>query len=145
MTGAFSIFFFVYAWFTNKLKKRSRCLDLHKHHQEKKWRMRKRRIGVKRKTYLKIGCIDQCVHWTSVYILTPFPLPPPPTAQILHGGSSRCWRVRHSCLFAYQMCKRFVCIPEESHLLVLLLIVPDDLRGCHAHLHTVDHKLPGSP
>lgn len=89
MTGAFSIFFFVYAWFTNKLKKRSRCLDLHKHHQEKKWRMRKRRIGVKRKTYLKIGCIDQCVHWTSVYILTPFPLPPPP-----HGPNSPRWFIK---------------------------------------------------
>lgn len=35
-------------------------------------------------------------------------------------------------------------VPQESHLLIFLLIVSDDLGGGHAHLHAVNNKLPGS-
>lgn len=35
-------------------------------------------------------------------------------------------------------------IPQKSHLLVFLLVIADDLGGGHAHLHSVDDKLPGS-
>lgn len=34
--------------------------------------------------------------------------------------------------------------PEEPHLLVFLLVVTDYLGGGNAHLHTVNHKFPGS-
>ena len=35
-------------------------------------------------------------------------------------------------------------VPQESHLLVFFLIVPDDLGGGHAHLDAIDNKLPRS-
>lgn len=35
-------------------------------------------------------------------------------------------------------------VPQKSHLLVFLLVIADDLGGGHAHLHSVDDKLPGS-
>lgn len=35
-------------------------------------------------------------------------------------------------------------VPEESHLFVFLLVIPDDLGGGHTHLHAVNDKLPCS-
>lgn len=39
---------------------------------------------------------------------------------------------------------RVIHVPQESHLLVLLLVVPDDLGGGHAHLYAIDNEPPGS-
>lgn len=33
--------------------------------------------------------------------------------------------------------------PQESHLLIFLLIITDDLGCGHAHLYAVNNKLPG--
>lgn len=47
------------------------------------------------------------------------------------------------CIFMF-VCRSVIHIPEEPHLLVFLLVIPDDLGGGHAHLYAVDNKPPGS-
>lgn len=74
------------------------------------------------------------------------------TSKTYHCTDSTLIRVANGSrlLFKHVSKNYIVCqcvishVPEESHLLIFLLIITDDLRSGHAHLYTVNNKLSGS-